>query len=332
MSVCSPRFLFARYGLFIQSITTAACAVFLRWLVWRGGMLPFTVDLSVLTIFVSASIFVLTILMGGVMSDYKDAERIPADISSAFDTMLSQIVAISRKRVAPPPRASTLASLRALATWLLSIARLVDGVADDHEAAAAARYEAEIELLVETTSSGAWNTSFAGWIFAVNARLSRMRVIESTDFYLPAYTLFDSLTAVVFVLLLVTRHSNDEMAFLVTGVFTFLFFYLSCFVRALDGPFNYTRHFHTRQCLGVFNVSELLNEILNKEHKTLCQSARVLPSSFAIRVFPDDLKNKYVEFEDLFRIGAAGLNSIVWDVLFEDFAARLVAAVDDVAQ
>lgn len=308
----SFHFFIARLGLLLQSCFAAGLACLARWLIWREGPLSTTIELSVLTMFIAASVFVLSILMGGVMADFKDAERIPADISSSFDAMLSQVLAFYQKREKPASRAATLASLRALAAWLLATARLVDG-SGDYAAAAAARHEAETALLAETISSGAWNTSFAGWALAVGGRLSRMRVIEATSFYLPAYTLYDSLTLVVFILLLITRHSSAEMAFLVTAVFSLLFFYLACLVRALDSPFVYPDHHHLRKVVRAFGASEAL---------------RGLASEGGGGVAVLDVGGR---LKDTARVGTAGLNSIDFDVLFEEFAARLVAAVERVA-
>jgi hypothetical protein len=211
--------------------------------------------------FISASIFVLSILLAGVLSDYKDAERIPADLSSTFDAILSQILAFARVKKSSPR-----GSLNAMCAWLIAIARVVDDL-NAHADASTALHAAETALLAETISTGAWNTALAGWVNAVGARVSRLRIIQATSFYLPAYTLYDSLFVVVLGLLVLTRHGNDVMAMLVTCVFSFLFFYLASFVRAIDNPFVFPKFLHERKVRRAFGGCERLGKFLELEEK-----------------------------------------------------------------
>jgi hypothetical protein len=369
-SVCSPRFLVARFKLFSQSCCAALVTVLVRWAV---GSFPF-VDQTVLTTFVAASIFVLSILVGGVMQDFKDGEKIPGDVASAFFAMLSQVVAHGRTRASPlARRAETQAALRALAAWLLAVARLVDSAAggdgsgsgsDETAAATLACHVAQTDLMACSISAGSWNTAFANWGLVVAARLSRMRVIRGTDFYLPAYTLFDSLTAAVFCLLLITDHrlARQESAFLITGVIAFLFFYLANFARAIDNPFVYSEHVHSRTVEGAFRASGaggLLRGLLAQRGRrggggdgearvrlTTTTTAVVVPSSPPPPASLENATMKNVtegarlgsqRFLDVAagtvqasRESSQSLNSIQWDELFVVFTACLVEAVEAV--
>jgi hypothetical protein len=338
MAICSPRFIVARFQLFFHSCCVAAIAVLIRW-----GVGPFSfVEPTVLTIFVAASIFVLSILMSGVMQDFKDAERIPGDVASAFAAMLSQVIAFSRNKKKKTPRAETLEALRALAAWLLATARLIDCADNDAataEAAAAACHEAQTALTAETIMSGSWNTSFANWLMIVSARLSRMRVIRDTDFYLPAYTLFDSLSAVVFALLFVTKHASDVTGFIITSVLAFLFFYLANFVRALDNPFVYAGNVHVRKVESAFGASAALRALLASEQEALPAPKGVQTAADFVSVCPPAVpasdagslaRTAIISFVEATCTGSQRLNAVDWDELFERFTVCLVEAVNAV--
>lgn len=101
-----------------------------------------------------------------------------------------------------------------------------------------------------------------------------------------------------------------------TAVFSFLFFYLACLVRALDSPFVYPDHHNLRKVVRAFGASEAL---------------RGLASEGGGGVVVLDVGGRLKSLKDSARVGTAGLNSIDFDVLFEEFAARLVAAVERVA-
>ena len=51
----------------------------------------FAVDASVVSSFLGASIFVLAIVLGGVMQDYKESEKIPSEIESQFQFLLTHL-------------------------------------------------------------------------------------------------------------------------------------------------------------------------------------------------------------------------------------------------
>jgi hypothetical protein len=331
MRYYSRRFFIARCGLLLQSLCASACAGVLRYAVWSGGVLPFApIEVNVLTMFISASIFVLSILLAGVLSDYKDAERIPADLSSTFDAILSQILALARVKKSSPR-----GSLNAMCAWLIAVARVVDDPNANADASTAL-HAAETALLAETISTGAWNTALAGWVNAVGARVSRLRVIQATSFYLPAYTLYDSLFVVVLGLLVLTRHGNDVMAMLVTCVFSFLFFYLASFVRAIDNPFVFPKFLHERKVRRAFGGCERLGKFLElEEMEVACPGGGDASKSAALLAVRGPTEAALPEAKEEAHLDAlvnhAGMNSIDFDILFEDFALRLAAEARKVA-
>jgi hypothetical protein len=90
-------FVVARWRVALVSLPVAAVCGGVRYAIWKpNSQLPnplasgWFVDSSVLTGFISASIFVLAILVNGIMADYKESERIPGEIESALQALLAR--------------------------------------------------------------------------------------------------------------------------------------------------------------------------------------------------------------------------------------------------
>ena len=85
-----PTFLIAQqqkwWGLLV-ALPVTACIIGLRVLMWHydaGQWLPVTPC----TFMVTITVFICSQLMSGVLSDYKESEKVPSEIEGALETLL----------------------------------------------------------------------------------------------------------------------------------------------------------------------------------------------------------------------------------------------------
>jgi len=83
---------FARYKIFIKVIPIVIISIAIR------AILEATIDSfdgliqsSTVTPFAASSMFVIALMLAGVMEDYKEAERIPANITNIIDSLSEKI-------------------------------------------------------------------------------------------------------------------------------------------------------------------------------------------------------------------------------------------------
>ena len=242
-------FLLARWRVALVALPAAALAGGVRAAVWAGtaatrspSAAGFTVDAAVLNAFISASIFVLAILVNGVVADFKESEKIPAEIESAFQALLAHVMLSAKMKKFDPSR-----ELNALRAMLLAIARSIDKTAP-YDACARELLAADVALLEALEDHKSAANSTPNFTNTIRSRVSRIFVISDTSFLLPAYALFDTLVAIVHVLLIVAVSSTYPAGIITAAVFSFLFVYLGFLVRDLDDPFGYPPTYQER-CL-----------------------------------------------------------------------------------
>ena len=220
----------------------------------------FAVDASVVSSFLGASIFVLAIVLGGVMQDYKESEKIPSEIESQFQFLLTHLqymMADTEAKALPYRPAENPAHrcaivlhqlLEVVALYLDQAETPVEGKLRtmDYDTALALfrRLDARFQAELARTDPKYFFPPVIAAMSLIRARLSRIHVIRETSFILLGYSLFDTLVAFILCLLVTTKY-NAQSGLLVSGFFSYLFFYMGLLVRSLDDPFDYPKNTNT---------------------------------------------------------------------------------------
>ena len=162
------------------------------------------------------------------MTDFEESEKLPNDIETMLQLLLAHILSSSMYK-----QFDALPALRALQVLLLTIAKQVDGTESSGAASHLLR-NSEVTFILALEQSGIFVPTLV-WpqMLGLRQRLQRLHVIRDTSFLLPIYTLFDTLTLLVFVLLLGTEFASPVAGYLTTGVFAFLYVYMALLVRDL---------------------------------------------------------------------------------------------------
>ena len=195
-------FAVARWRVGLVALPFAAVCGGVRYAIWKpGSLLPnplasgWYVDSSVLTGFVSASIFVLAILLNGIMADYKESERIPGEIESGFQALLAHVLASARIKKFAPVR-----ELQALRGMLHTVVRCVNRSAP-YDVCARELMAFDVEFVHALDGHGAMVPNCTNFTNLIRSRMGRAHVIADTAFLLPFYSLFDALVTLVHILL-----------------------------------------------------------------------------------------------------------------------------------
>ena len=226
----------ARTRLLFFALPLALVVVGIRACFWTAPGTTFpqlpSLDPSVLFTFISAAIFVVALLLNGTMADYKESEKLPAEIESLFTSLHAQARHGSRLKSFDP-----LPSLRAIHRMLHALARFLDATLD-YSAALEEFSQGEDALMFELDSKGIVGTT-ATHLFNLRAKISRINVIRDTSFLPVAYMLADGLVALVIALLITTKNASPETGYVIAAVFSCLFLYLSLLIRDIDDPLEY---------------------------------------------------------------------------------------------
>lgn len=247
---------YAKWRLLIRALPLVCVAVGVRAAMWRydlGLVLPASSTTPVIT----ACIFVAAQLMAGVLSDWKEAERMPSVLESALSSVVAAaLVAAEHAHASPVP------ALEHVNAMLTAIVDYVDGTIP-FAVASAAIVDAETGVcwLVGSVWRGEIRTVLPH-VTVLKAALGRMETISATSFVPAAYALHDVVAAVVVACVACADLGGHGASTALLAFFAALFVYLSLLIRDLDSPFEYPPGMN-RRCL---DAGELIDRRLSETH------------------------------------------------------------------
>ena len=184
---------------------------------------------------IAANVFLMGFLLSGVLSDYKESERLPGELSACLENMAQEVIGIGITK----PEANVrlcLARLSQLATDMhgyfykkVEIADLLEGVND-----LTVQFEA-----LQPFTQGTFVARLKQEQSNLRRTLIRINIIRETDFVSTGYLLADMITVLLCVGLVLTSVDPFYEGLFFAGVIAYLMIFLLLLIRDLDNPFGY---------------------------------------------------------------------------------------------
>jgi hypothetical protein len=184
---------------------------------------------------VAANVFLMGFLLSGVLSDFKESERIPGELSACLENLAQEVCGI---RVARPEAnvGSCLVLLSQLSQDILSwfrkkhrTAGLLKHVNDLTPQFAAMEQWAQATLVARLKQEQG----------NLRRTLIRTHTIRETSFVSSGYLLADIITVLLCAGLILAKIEPLYESLFFVGVISYLMIYLLMLIRDLDNPFGY---------------------------------------------------------------------------------------------
>ena len=208
-----------------------AAKMFLQYVLGFPGF----VDFSDVGIVLTAGVFLLGFLLAGTMADYKEAEKIPAELASTLEAIEEIFVLAATNRPGLDPdslRRGLLEMTDTIKDWLLK--RRPTPVVFD----AMSGLNGLVQQL-EREGAGPYASRAVPQVLAVRRSVSRIDVIARTGFLPPAYALLEVLIGMVIALVLIARFKSVAAECLLVPFVTLINIYMLRLIRDIDNPFDY---------------------------------------------------------------------------------------------
>lgn len=192
---------------------------------------------ALFTSLVAGTIFLIGFLISGVLSDYKESEKIPSELAASLRTLYDDTYTISRGKNAETANkfiAFQQAFLHSLIAWfyrsertksmLKKISSMNDFFVDFEKEGVQANYL--IKLKNEQNS--------------LRKMLLRIDTIRATDFVGSAYAIVEAMGFLTVVGLVVTKIEPFYVSLFLTLFISFLITYMFLLIKDLDNPFDYS--------------------------------------------------------------------------------------------
>jgi hypothetical protein len=184
---------------------------------------------------IAANVFLMGFLLSGVLSDYKESERLPGELSACLENMAQEVVGIglAKPQINVGPCLARLSQLtdqiRSYFYKKLDIADLLEGV-----------NALTVEFAgLDPATQGTWVARLKTEQSNLRRTLIRINTIRETSFVSTGYLLADLITFLLCVGLVLTFVDPFYESLFFSGVISYLMIFLLMLIRDLDNPFGY---------------------------------------------------------------------------------------------
>lgn len=208
------------------------CKFFLEHVIEFHGI----VDFSDVGIVLNGGVFLIGFMLAGTMTDFKESERLPADIACSLEAIEEAFVQASVGRPAidvAAGRRAVLTATKALRTWLVN---KVDKAAHFE----ALSRLAEALYVIEGQGAGPHATRGLRDLAALRRTVSRIDVISRTGFIASGYALIEVVAAMIILLLMISKFKSTVAELVICGFVTLIYVYMIKLIRDIDDPFEYS--------------------------------------------------------------------------------------------
>lgn len=224
-----------RFRLLFSSLPIVALVLLLRWLlqnVWDiGEVATFGEIGSVIT----GVTLILGFMLGGVLADYKESEKLPATVAGA----LAGLASTSSMALHAKDQDSSWARQR-VSLCADTVLDWLHGRVSDAEMWAS---HSDMANLINDVERCGVPGHYVGRLLNVNGELSstlnRIAVIRNTSFVQSGYVLMTFLVAILQISLAVVSFPSSVMSWIAPSVLSTAYAYLMLLVRDLDNPFGH---------------------------------------------------------------------------------------------
>lgn len=217
--------------------------------------IPSLLEFSDTAPIITATALVIGFMMAGIMADYKEAEKLPAEMACALQAINDCIEAdkanFTDKQEFLALKQRVLTVYHHLMAWLFN------------NESAENTYAALQAILNLSGSSATFKNNVLKNIDALRRNITRVDVIRRTDFIQTGYALLEIFVTITLSLLIFANFKNSLAQYLVIGSISLIYIYMIRLIRDLDNPFDYE---NDGRCAGAaevdyFPLSELRDRL-----------------------------------------------------------------------
>jgi hypothetical protein len=175
-------------------------------------------------------------MLAGTMSDYKESEKLPGELSSILES-IEDAITLSYRFKGGFDFSAQKKKLQevtvTLLNWFTKSSTTEDVFKKIDEIT-------EIALVLETAGTGAISSKVLGEQNNLRRAFSRVNVIRKTNFLSTGYALLEVLAVVIICLLMIGKFDSELVRIIIVCFITQIFVYMLRLIKDIDEPFEYS--------------------------------------------------------------------------------------------
>jgi hypothetical protein len=251
-----------KWWLVVKLLPMMAVFVVIKWVV-HFYQLEYLGMNALFTSLIAATVFLIGFLISGVLSDYKESEKIPGEIASCLDTMSDDALSIHYKKKdehANQLLEHILQTQKLIIDWLyqrIQFPVLMGHIENYTEHFSKLEDSIPVNYIVKLKQE---QSSLRKWLI-------RIQVIRDTDFVSSAYAILEILALLIIVGLLLIKIEPFYESLFFLGFVVFLILYMILLIKDLDNPFDYSEKGESPGEVALFPIHEVKARLENKLSK-----------------------------------------------------------------
>lgn len=230
------KFNLIKWKLMLTTLPIAIAIVALKYVIVAflhyEGLVRFADILPLIT----GSIFLISFMYFGTIWDYKESEKIPAEIACTIESIedsLHHVKGYEETTDLPKYRAILYAVTDSILKWFRK---------QETEEVVFERISSitEITLLIDNAGLSTMASRVTNEQHVLRKLFSRVIVVKKTGFLSAGYAFLEVVTVVIVALLLLSEFENELLGLLVVGFVTLIFVYMKHLIRDIDEPFEFS--------------------------------------------------------------------------------------------
>ncbi|PKN69171.1 MAG: hypothetical protein CVU54_11730 [Deltaproteobacteria bacterium HGW-Deltaproteobacteria-12] len=251
-----------KWWLVIKLLPILLGFMFLKWVIHFYDLEFLTMN-ALFSSLIAGTVFLIGFLISGVLSDYKESEKIPGEIAACLDTLSDDALSVHYKK--KDERVNqwlehVLQTQNLIMDWLYSrvpFSMLLEHVENYSE------HFSQLEDLIPAN----YIVRLKQEQSCLRKMLIRIQVIRDTSFVPSAYAIVESLAVLISIGLLLVEIEPFYESLFFLGFVVFLVLYMMFLIRDLDNPFEYSEHGETPGEIALQPMHEVKYRLKNKISK-----------------------------------------------------------------
>jgi hypothetical protein len=194
------------------------------------------IDFADVGIVLNGGVFLIGFMLAGTMTDFKESERLPADMACSLEAIEEAFTQASVGR----PAINVAAGRRAILDVTTTIRAWLHKTTDKSAPFEALGRLADALYVIEGQGAGPHATRGLRDLAALRRTVSRIDVISRTGFIASGYALMEVVATVIISLVMISKFKGIVAELVICAFVTLIYVYMIKLIRDIDDPFDYS--------------------------------------------------------------------------------------------
>lgn len=244
----------------VIEIAPIVLGVFILKVIFHTFGLEFISLNALFTSLIASTTFLIGFLITGVISDYKESEKIPGDMAAGMEALYDEAYILDKNKSSEQTQSFLLfyqGFLGSVVDWFYrkekteSIMKKFH-MMDDHFAAFEGNIQPNFLARMKNEQSN------------LRKMVIRVDTIRDLSFVQSAYAIVESLAFFVIIGLLILKIEPPYEALFFTSLVSFLLVYMIFLIKDLDNPFDYSEHGENGTEVSIKPIRDLIKRLAAK--------------------------------------------------------------------